>query len=176
MFSRLETEFSLQPSNHFSSKLLCFNEAHLIWLCAVTYKRCSLIISFNLLLLIGQIFFARNSSLIGVEVCHQAKVPISVKQNRWNPYSTQTQIVDQQLHKIAAAVAVTKTTVDGKNPHFVERLSDVDHPGEDQRSDEHVHEAIRVHTWSARAYELHVKYVLQKVEDDYQQEQTHSTY
>lgn len=52
-------------------------------------------------------------------------------------------------------------------------LNDDDNPGEDHRRDSKIESTILMETWSTGAHELHVKDVLENVEEDYQQEGTH---
>lgn len=110
----------------------------------------------------------------GVEVCHHAKVPVSIKQHSGYPYISQTDIADRQLSKIAADTALTKTMPSGKIPPWLERLNDFDNPGEDRRRDEQVQYTTEMKAWHARAHKVHVKEALQDVEEDDQQERTHS--
>ncbi|KAG7240362.1 hypothetical protein INR49_026933 [Caranx melampygus] len=98
-----------------------------------------------------QIYSAGESSLGDVEVCSQAKVPVSVKKNCRHPHSTKADIPSHQLQNMATAVIkgaagaaalATKTPAGagGESPLLVERLNEVDEQVlqvEDKQAKEH---------------------------------------
>lgn len=116
----------------------------LLTLCVVTYKRISHIVSYDPLLLVGQIVSAWESSLILVEVCHNANVPVAIKQNSGYPHSSQTDTLEHKLYNIAAETAakaldrVTAVT----NLSLVKRFDNSNDQGEDHRRENHVQHTI----------------------------------